>query len=109
MISLNSMFLVFVNSLFSTKATPADDPGCSLSLELITLSLREYRVFIWFSHSSVRCVSCRHRIPIFFSLITWCMTDHFDIALWSSCRDVLPFIFRDAILRLALVFFRFFG
>jgi hypothetical protein len=56
-------------SLLMTKATPAELAGRSGSREFNICSLREKRVLICVSCSSVRCVSWTHRMPIFLSRI----------------------------------------
>lgn len=60
--------MVFVISLFRTKAIPAELPGRIGSLVLKTRKRRENRVSIWLWWSVVRWVSCRHSTPIFLSL-----------------------------------------
>jgi len=109
MISVISAFVVLIISLFRTKATPAELPGRNGSPEFSTLSLLEYSDSIWVSCSLVRCVSWRQSTPIFFSLITCCIVDHFEIVLFPRSGDARPLIFSVAMSMFALDFFFFIG
>lgn len=99
-----TMFLAFISSLFITKATPAELDGLSGCGAFMMVSLRWHRVVAWSASCSERWVSCRASSPIFFSLMVFEMADHFEIGPAPVSCEVRPFIFREAILRLALYF-----
>src|SRR5271156_347416 len=90
------MFWVLVISLLSTIATPLAF-GCSGSIVFIISNLLPKIWWSWSLSSSVRCVSCGARMPIFLSLMIWFILYHFSVSL--------PLMFRVAILIAALVFF----
>ena len=88
---------VFTSSLFTTKATPAEAVRFVGRFELNTISLRPNSLFICCTCSLLKCVSCRHRMPIFCSRITLCMVVHLDSGPGLHSGAERPFMFSVAI------------
>jgi hypothetical protein len=93
------------SSLFSTKATPAELPGCVGLLVFMTFNLLPNRISICTRCSVQRWVSWMHRIPILWSLIVWFIRLHFAMRLCPRFSKAYPFIFSIVILMFVLNFF----